>query len=273
MNAIEIHSGDSPFDAIKQTDEGGNEHWSARELMPILGYVDWGKFEKAIDRASVAIENTGVSAGQHVYGRRRVRTVKNNFGVRKYEDRDYHLTRYGAYMVAMNGDPRKPEIAAAQTYFAIKTREAETAQPIQAPTNMVEALELALHHAKQLEAAKAELLEAAPKVEIAERFIESGGTYSWDEVARDLDLGRNKLLERLRLSNVLMDGTYYDRRTGRKKTNRRHNLPYQRYENLGWFDLNHTNHYTDTETGKEYFDTEVFVTPKGLNGIRKILFV
>ncbi|MFD7162761.1 phage antirepressor KilAC domain-containing protein [Streptomyces violascens] len=269
VNFVEIHSGESPFDAIKQTGESGNEYWSARALMSLFNYSRWDDVEKGIYRAKVAIENTGISAGQHV--NEVVLNYKAGFATKAMPD--FRLTRYGAYMWAMNGDPTKPEVAAAQSYFAIKTRQAETAQPLQAPTNMIEALELALHNAKQLEAAKAELLEAAPKVELAERFIESDGTYTWDEVARDLDLGRNKLLERLRLSNVLMDGMYYDRRTGRKKTNRRHNLPYQRYENLGWFDLNHTNHYTDTETGKEYFDTEVFVTPKGLNGIRKILCV
>ncbi|MFK0295401.1 phage antirepressor KilAC domain-containing protein [Streptomyces sp. NPDC090442] len=126
MNRI-ARSESSPFDTIRYTGEG-DEHWYARELMSHLGYEKWGRFEDAIKRAALAIENTGVSAGQHVDSRRREVTWDDPaaFGGKRRSIRtDYRLTRYGAYMIAMNGDPRKPEIAAAQTYFAVKAREAE----------------------------------------------------------------------------------------------------------------------------------------------------
>lgn len=108
----------SPFDAIRRHAADG-EFWSARDLMPLLGYERWERFADAIDRARVAATNAGSDPDQAFSRLREDRT-----GGRARED--VRMTRYGAYLVAMNGDPRKPEIAAAQTYFAVKTREAET---------------------------------------------------------------------------------------------------------------------------------------------------
>jgi hypothetical protein len=113
----------SPFDAIALR-EGGREVWSARDLMPKLGYRKWERFFDAIERAKVACSNSGHNPEEHFPGAGKPITGGNG-AVQMVED--FHLTRYAAYLVAMNGDPRKPEIAAAQTYFAIKTREAETA--------------------------------------------------------------------------------------------------------------------------------------------------
>jgi DNA-damage-inducible protein D len=116
----------SPFDQIRRTDEHG-EYWTARDLMPLLGYEKWERFEDAIDRARTAATNAGTDPDQ-AFSRLREAGTKwtPGTGIRV----DYRLTRYGAYLVAMNGDPRKPEIAAAQTYFAVKTREAEVASPV-----------------------------------------------------------------------------------------------------------------------------------------------
>ena len=120
MNELQRTTG-SPFDAIRQVD-GRGEYWSARDLMPLLGYDKWERFEGSIERAKAAAENTGATTANHFPGAGRM--VDIGSGARR-EIRDYHLTRYACYLVAMNGDPRKPEIAAAQTYFATKTRQAE----------------------------------------------------------------------------------------------------------------------------------------------------
>ena len=114
----------SPFDAICLV-ENGQEFWSARDLQEPLGYASWQKFEDAIDRAMTACKNSGHEVKTCFIGSDKTSPMPNG-GVKVIQD--YHLTRYACYLVAMNGDPRKPEIAAAQTYFAIKTREAETAQ-------------------------------------------------------------------------------------------------------------------------------------------------
>lgn len=114
----------NPFDGLKHIDQAGIEWWSARELMAHLGYDRWERFYDAALRARQAAENSGAVALDHI--RDAAKMVGIGSGAAR-ELFDFHLTRYGAYLVAMNGDPRKPEIAAAQTYFAVKTREAEVA--------------------------------------------------------------------------------------------------------------------------------------------------
>ena len=100
---------DSPFDQIKRADERG-EYWSARDLMPLMGYPAWREFSAAIDRAKTAASNQGLIVDD-LFG---VDPQKTNGRPRA----DYRLSRMAAYLVAMNGDPRKPEVAAAQAYFA-----------------------------------------------------------------------------------------------------------------------------------------------------------
>ncbi|QYC53724.1 antirepressor [Gordonia phage Leroy] len=123
MNDITPHGGGSPFDAIRRTTAEGREYWSARDLMPMLGYDEWRKFDGAIDRARISASNAGYIVSDHFVGAAKVAASGP-------AAKDHHLSRYACYLIALNGDPRKPEIASAQNYFVIKTREAETAPAI-----------------------------------------------------------------------------------------------------------------------------------------------
>ncbi|MGL5062355.1 MAG: BRO family protein [Microcoleus sp.] len=125
-----VPNNQSPFDAIRHEDADG-EFWLARELMSLLGYPRWNEFEDVVEKAKASCQNTGNSTLEHFSGL----TLKTP-GEPGRPKLDYRLSRYACYLTAQNGDPRKPEIAAAQSYFAIKTREAEVIE-IQQPVQRV----------------------------------------------------------------------------------------------------------------------------------------
>ena len=110
------------FESIKKLDESGVEYWEARELMSILGYENWQKAEEVIARAARACINSGQDVDNHF--NRSVKMVKIGSNTVR-EVKNYNLDRYACYLIAQNGDPKKPEIALAQTYFAIQTRRQE----------------------------------------------------------------------------------------------------------------------------------------------------
>jgi len=100
----------------------GVECWSARDLQPLLGYSKWENFSKVIEKAKEACRNAGNSDAAHFPDVGKM--VGIGSGTERKVD-DMLLTRYACYLVAQNGDPRKEQIAFAQTYFAIQTRKAE----------------------------------------------------------------------------------------------------------------------------------------------------
>jgi hypothetical protein len=152
----------SPFDKICLLDEMGNEYWQARELMLLLGYAKWQKFCDAIERAIAACENSGNPIPENFLPE----AVKTS----GRPQQNYRLSRYACYLVAMNGDSRKTEIAQAQSYFAIKTKEAEIKQA-EPPKSQAEII---LAQAQQLVAHEQQLQLIARDVqEIKQRSIDA----------------------------------------------------------------------------------------------------
>lgn len=112
----------SPFEAIRRTNDQGAEYWSARELMAVLDYRTWLKFKPVIKKAEEACENSGYAVSDHMSRVEQMITIGKG-AQRKVED--VHLSRYACYLVVQNADPDKPIVALGQTYFAVRTREAE----------------------------------------------------------------------------------------------------------------------------------------------------
>ena len=126
MNIQKIEHYKSAFDLIVKhiTDDDGTiiEVWYARELQEVLGYTRWENFAVAIGRAMESCKSLGINIDDHF------REVTKMITLAKGAHRsvqDFMLTRYACYLIAQNGDPRKEEIAFAQSYFAVQTRKAE----------------------------------------------------------------------------------------------------------------------------------------------------
>ena len=115
----------SLFESLKHINEDGVEYWSARELYPYLGYSRWQRFEEAIERAKESCKSASQHVEEHFTDAGKTLSMPKG-GTKVIVD--VYLTRYACYLVAQNGDPRKTEIAQAQTYFAIQTRYAEIQQ-------------------------------------------------------------------------------------------------------------------------------------------------
>ncbi|MDO8171656.1 DNA damage-inducible protein D [Acetobacter tropicalis] len=110
------------FEAISQVDDMGNEYWFARDLQVVLGYTKWDNFVTVISRAKDACTQAGHGWEDHFPGVGKM--IPLGKGAER-EIEDIVLSRYACYLIAQNADPRKKQVAFAQTYFAIQTRRQE----------------------------------------------------------------------------------------------------------------------------------------------------
>ena len=110
------------FEGHAQQTESGVEYWLARDVQHLLGYTKWENFLNVVNKAKTACEVSGHDIANHFPDVRKM--VDLGSGSQRDID-DIMLTRYACYLIAQNGDPRKTEIAFAQTYFAVQTRRAE----------------------------------------------------------------------------------------------------------------------------------------------------
>ena len=110
------------LEAIRRLTPKGGEYWFARELMPVLGYDTWRNFEGAIEQAKIAFDAAGEDASHHFADTSK--KVMIGSGAERSID-DYFLSRAACYIICMNGDSSKPEIAEGQKYYAVQTRKME----------------------------------------------------------------------------------------------------------------------------------------------------
>lgn len=193
--------GPSPFDHLRRTRPDGSEFWSARELMPLLGYVKWERFAETVEQARAIIE---AEAGP-VAAEREASRQREAFGRTRQLGENFHLSRRACYVTAMRGDSRKPEIRAALLYFAEKTREAEVrAQTPALPQDYEEALVHLLGKVRENKQLESRVKELEPAAQAWDVLASAEGDYSLREAAlilnrdRGISTGQNRLLRSIR---------------------------------------------------------------------------
>lgn len=266
-----IEKSRTPFDAIRRED-GDGEYWMARELMPLLGYEQWRRFNDTINRAMTSMANEGKDPRHHFSQVIQVVTTGNLGPQRKL---DFRMTRYACYLTAMNGDTSKREIAAAQAYFVTRAREAELAEQtpkqFQVPRTFQEALRA---YADEIDAReRAELREAEaraeaemlrPPAEAWENLVEGAdGDYSMAEAAailnRDpvIETGQNRLRDWM-LGHRMM----YRRANGQL-------VPYSEHlEHIRLKPQTRPDYRSEEPGGRKEAHSQVRVTARGLRFIQ-----
>lgn len=110
------------MEEAKRTNAAGNEFWLARQVAEILGYEDFRNFQTVMARAADALRGNGANPSHHIVETTTVVRIRG--GVRE-RGLEFFLSRGACYLISINGDPAKPEVAGAQAYFTAQTRKAE----------------------------------------------------------------------------------------------------------------------------------------------------
>lgn len=189
MNEISI------FESIKQNNRG-EYFWSARELQKVLGYERWENFHNAIKRAQKSFSTSEITKNYNIDDHFRKVTKMVELGSSASKNlEDYALSKYACYLIAQNGDPEKPEIALAQSYFNIQTFRQEQFQSMSDEQKR-------LHIRHQVTDSNKALFDSAKTsgVENFGEFNDSGyrGLYGMraKEIASKKNLKKDKILDR-----------------------------------------------------------------------------
>lgn len=235
----------SPFDALRREDENG-EYWTARDLQGAMGYEKWERFDGVVDRAIRSAENTATYSDQ-AFSRIR-EPVATSGNAPDTHRANYRLSRYAAYLVAMNGDPNKPQVAAAQSYFAAKTREAENATS--KPMTEIEMARKYLAVLEREQRLSKELQVAKPKATKWDAYCNSEGLIGMTELADILRAGVKPL------TNWLVEINLFRRQVSQGGGGR--NLPRVTSQNSGHF-------VVKTETKNGFVFPVAYATPRGVD--------
>ena len=187
MSELTPEAGGKSFEQLKQCNEHGAEYWSARDLQPLLGYSQWRRFENAVQKAKMSCQQSGNEPDYHFAGAGK--PIKGGKGAVQ-EVQDYHLSRFACYLIAQNGDPRKPEIAHAQKYFAIQTRRQELSDVLTADR---ERLEIRKQAAEEFKALSGAARQAGVQDRMFGIFHDAGYKGMYGGLGRDAIKTRKKI--------------------------------------------------------------------------------
>lgn len=266
--------GDSPFDAIRRTDEHG-EYWTGRELMPLMEYAQWRDFAAVIQKARdalVLIQGEDVAASNFA-DMRKISATKSG--------KDVRLTRFAAYLVAMAGDDTKRAVAEARIYFAVRTEQAEKAAPALSLVPDLsglnaEGLEWLGQVGKALTAttaelasAKRELESARTKVEYVDAFVTPDeGACLLRVFANQIKVGEQALREYL-IDRGVLYRTSFHRWSTKKQAHVEVNQYHAKSQYKTWFTERDQPKAPRTPDGR--MTTTLDITPVGKTGVLRML--